>query len=161
MKLQEKAVADALPGARLFLEALEAALKAQFGVRNPQLLDFGIGIPKPKVQRTAEEKAISAAKARQTRAAHGILGKNQRAALSVGGSPGLTLVSPTGEAAPGVVTRPVPPADLSKMPPPVVPTAPNGGDAGSGGSNTAQAQDAAGTPGQGGTPGKGGTPSGG
>ena len=138
LKQQEQARADGLPAARLFIEGLEAALKAQFGIRNPQLEDFGIGIPGAKTQRTAEQKAISAAKARQTREAHGIMGKKQRAAITVAGSPGVTLVSPTGQAMPGLTTKPTPPADLSGMTPPVVPTAPgsSAAPAGSAGGST-------------------------
>jgi hypothetical protein len=66
-------------------------------VDSQQLLEFGMkpttGKAKP---RTAAEKAVSAALAKNTKAVRGPTGKNLRAATTTTGKPGLVLVSSTG-----------------------------------------------------------------
>ena len=97
LKTAQAAWEAALPGLRLFIKNYEAALRAEFGVNSPQLLDFGMkpstGKAKP---RTAAEKAVSAALAKNTKAVRGPTGKNLRAATTTQGKPGLVLVSSTG-----------------------------------------------------------------
>src|ERR1700678_4038310 len=88
-------------GTTTFLSQLEAALKSTFGTGNPQLQDFGIAPPKAKKQLTVEQKALSVAAAKGTKKVRGIIGKNQRAAITTQGMPGLAVVDPQGNVVPG------------------------------------------------------------
>ncbi len=96
-------------GTSLFLSQLEAALKSTFGSGSPQLQDFGIAPPKAKKQLTVEQKALSVAAAKGTKKARGIIGKNQRAAITTQGKPGLAVVDAQGNVVPGALTGPTPP----------------------------------------------------
>lgn len=109
LKVAEAAVTAGLPTTRTFLEGLEAAVKAQFGVRSPLLADFGIGVPAAKSTRTAAQKAVSAALMKQTKAVRGIIGSKQRAGITVSGTPGIVVVGPDGAALPVSVLPPTPP----------------------------------------------------
>src|SRR5579863_8781563 len=60
-----------LPGLKLFIKNLEMAIKSQFGVDNPQLADFGMKPLTKAPARTAAQKAVAAALAKQTRAVRG------------------------------------------------------------------------------------------
>jgi hypothetical protein len=103
-----------------YLTTLAEGLRANFGKSSPSLVQFGLkptGQPKPQ---SSETKALANAKRQSTRAARGIMGKNQRAQISA--TPGLSLVilgpdgkpvsstsSTTGTpaaAAPSIVTTP-------------------------------------------------------
>jgi hypothetical protein len=96
-KVAEAALQAALPAARTFIEGLEAAIKAQLGVRSPLLADFGIGIPGAKSStRTAAQKAVSSALTKATKTVRGIIGSKQRSDITVSGKPGLVLVGPNG-----------------------------------------------------------------
>ncbi len=97
------------PQARQFVVDYSHALKALFGARNPILADFGINPAKPKSSRTAAQKAVSAALAKQTRDLRGVKGKNQKAAITITGKPGLALVSPTGQILASSLPGPTPP----------------------------------------------------
>ncbi len=142
-----KAKDDGLQDARQFLADLRKAIEAQFGSASPLLPDFGIPLPKPHKSPSAAEKATSTGLRMQTRKAHGIMGKKQRAAITVGGRPGVQLLGPDGKPMAGVETlgAPVPPAPI-----PGAGTTPAAGTAPAGST-------AAGTP----APAQGGTPSGG
>ena len=96
-------------GTLAFLDGLETALKAAFGSGSVQLQDFGIKPPKAKKQLTVEEKALSVAAAKGTKKVRGIIGKNQRAAITTQGKPGLALVDAQGNVVPGALTGPTPP----------------------------------------------------
>ena len=97
------------PGTLKFLDGLETALKAAFGSGSAQLQDFGVKPPKAKKQLTAEQKALSVAAAKGTKKVRGIIGKNQRAAITTQGKPGLAVVDAQGNVVPGALTGPTPP----------------------------------------------------
>jgi hypothetical protein len=78
--------------AKAYYTALKAVIKAYFGAQSVQLAGFGIAADKPVV-RTAQQKLVSAAKAKQTRVLHGTLGKKQKAALTVVGNPAVMVPS--------------------------------------------------------------------
>ncbi|MHB8416627.1 MAG: hypothetical protein ACYDCL_01025 [Myxococcales bacterium] len=98
-----------MPGVLKFLSAIEAALKQTFGSGDPRLQDFGIKPPKSRKQLTVEEKALAVASAKGTKAARGILGKNQRGKITTQGTPGLAVVDPQGNVVPGLLNGPTPP----------------------------------------------------
>ncbi|MHB1844169.1 MAG: hypothetical protein ACYCWW_04960 [Deltaproteobacteria bacterium] len=118
-----------LPDARAFVSEYVAALKAEFGTKNPILQSFGLSPAKPKPPRTAAEKAVSAAMGSRTRTARGTKGPKQKAKITSEGRPGLVLVSPTGEPLEGNVPGPIAPA---------------GGDAAAAGSPSAASSSAGG-----------------
>ena len=97
--------------AKTFIADVVAGVRSDKGSNTPELRAFGIQstvtVRKP---RTAAQNAISAAKRAATRAARGIKGKAQRAAITLQGENGLALLSPTGAVLPGVVQAPVAPA---------------------------------------------------
>lgn len=110
MKVAEAALEAALPGVKAFIEGLEAAVKAQLGVRSPLLADFGIGVPGAStVKRSSAEKAVSAALTKQTKAVRGIIGPKARSKITVSGTPGLVLVGPNGAPLPVSTLPPLPP----------------------------------------------------
>jgi len=77
------------PGIKLFVKALETAMKGFLGEANPQIVTFGFKPNKtPRVLTTAE-KAQKAAKARATRAKNLDMGKQQEKAFdqSAGSTP--------------------------------------------------------------------------
>jgi hypothetical protein len=121
-------------GTTLFLSQLEQALKTTFGSGNPQLQDFGIAPPKAKKQLTVEQKALSVAAAKGTKKVRGIIGKNQRAAITTQGKPGLAVVDPQGNVVPGALTGPTPPG--SGTPVTVNPAAVGGGNGPTSGGST-------------------------
>lgn len=96
-------------GTTLFLSQLDTALKTTFGLGSPQLQDFGIAPPKAKKQLTVEQKALSVAAAKDTKKVRGIIGKNQRAAITTQGKPGLAVVDAQGNVVSGALTGPTPP----------------------------------------------------
>ncbi|HUB06152.1 MAG TPA: hypothetical protein VMB50_04085 [Myxococcales bacterium] len=103
------------PAARQFVLNYTHALKAQFGANNPILVDFGINPAKPKSSKTAAEKAVSAALAATTKALRGVKGKNQKAAITALGKPGLVLVSPTGQPLASNLPGPTPPGQSAAV----------------------------------------------
>ncbi|MHB8417636.1 MAG: hypothetical protein ACYDCL_06145 [Myxococcales bacterium] len=96
---------------RTFVTEYVATLKAQFGAGNPILTDFGINPRKPAAKRTAAQKVISAALAAETKAARGSnKGRKQKQAITAQGTPGLVMVSPSGQPiASTAVQGPTPP----------------------------------------------------
>ncbi|MHB1845700.1 MAG: hypothetical protein ACYCWW_12810 [Deltaproteobacteria bacterium] len=87
-----------LADAKSFVANLEETLKQLFGPKSPVLQSFGIALPKARTPRTAADKAISAARAAQTKGVRGTKGSRQKQDITVEGKPGLVVVSPTGEA---------------------------------------------------------------
>ena len=100
----------ALPEAKAFIAAFIAVLRQEFGPGNPILPSFGIPLPKPRRQPTAEQKATAVALAKRTHGKRGPTGKRQRAAITVAGKPGMKLVDPQGNEIPGVTQGPIAPA---------------------------------------------------
>ncbi len=76
---------------------LGTAIKQACGPSSPLLASFGIATPKPKVVRTALQKAVSTALAANTRAVRGTKSAKQKATISAAGKPGVTVVGPSGE----------------------------------------------------------------
>ena len=66
------------PAQLAVIRAFESAIRSTFGNSADVLADFGLAPTKVRVTRTAEEKAVSAAKSAATRAARGTMGKNQK-----------------------------------------------------------------------------------
>jgi hypothetical protein len=102
-----------LQQAKQFMADLKKAVEAQFGSNSPQLLDFGISLPKPRPPRTAAEKAASAGLAVQTRAVRQTMGKVQKEDVTVSGKPGVVIVGPSGTPLVGVAQgAPIPPTPV-------------------------------------------------
>ncbi len=70
-----------LPAAVTFAKQLSGVLKQTLGETNAQLAQFGIPLPKPRATLSAGKQAVANLRRSNTRAARGILGKNQRAAI--------------------------------------------------------------------------------
>ena len=122
----------AIPAAKLFVAAYEAALKAQFGVQSPLLETFGISIQKPRAARSAEKNVLAAAQGRRTRRIRGTKGPKQKAAITLTGEPGLVVVSPTGELLPDLAKAPIAPGVEAPQSPSAAPASPASGGSGSG-----------------------------
>jgi len=69
------------PSQLAVIRAFETVVRGTFGNSADVLADFGLAPPKVPVTRTAEQKAVSAAKSAATRAARGTMGKNQKKAV--------------------------------------------------------------------------------
>jgi cell division septation protein DedD len=69
------------PSQLALIRAFVTVIRGTFGNSADVLADFGLAPPKARVTRTAEEKAVSAAKSAATRAARGTMGKNQKKAV--------------------------------------------------------------------------------
>lgn len=67
-----------VPSQRAMIHAIETTIRGTFGNSADVLADFGLAPPKVRAPRTAEEKAVSAAKSAATRKARGTMGKNQK-----------------------------------------------------------------------------------
>ncbi len=120
------------PGLRAFVTAYIDALKGLFGVGNPVLKTFGIVI-KARSQPTAATKAKAVALRKETHGVRGPTSKKQRAAITTQGTPGLVLVSPTGQPIPGALAGPIPPGEGTPAVVNLVPgSASNGSTNGSG-----------------------------
>ena len=76
-----QAVRQALPANLQWMVGLVAVLKHTLGVSSPLLAAFGLGPKGAKVPRTAQQKALSAAKQSATRKVRHVLGAKQRAAI--------------------------------------------------------------------------------
>lgn len=66
--------------AEAFLKDLEVSAQALLGRENPELVDFGFK-PRKKTVLTSEQKALRAAKARETRARRRTMGRRQKEAI--------------------------------------------------------------------------------
>ena len=86
--LVERSVDEA--AARDFLVQLRGVLVAFFGVGSPLLAQFGMPAKK-KTARTAQQKVLSAAKAKLTRKKRGTLGSKQKLAVKTLGTPHVSL----------------------------------------------------------------------
>jgi hypothetical protein len=81
------------------------AIQALFAPGDPVLEQFGIHPRKSPAPRTAEQKAVSAAKAALTRKARGTKGSKAKLAIQTVGTPTLTI-TPTGtDVVPQIVTN--------------------------------------------------------
>src|SRR5579859_1326060 len=77
-KAKVQAEAAQAPSQRALIHALEATVRSNFGNSADVLADFGLAPLKARTPRTAEEKAVSAAKNEATRKARGTMGKKQK-----------------------------------------------------------------------------------
>jgi hypothetical protein len=77
-KAKVQAEAAQAPSRRALMHALETMVRSNFGNSADVLADFGLAPPKARTPRTAEQKAVSAAKGAATRKARGTMGKNQK-----------------------------------------------------------------------------------
>jgi hypothetical protein len=123
------------PGLRAFVTAYIDALKGLFGVGNPVLKTFGIVI-KPRTKPSAETTAKAVALRKGTHAVRGPTSKKQRAAITTQGTPGLVLVSPTGQPIPGALAGPIPPGSGTPAAVNLVPGSTNGGSSSAPASST-------------------------
>ena len=97
------------------IRGFEAFVRATFGTKADVLADFGLAPPKVRVPRTAEEKAVSAAKSAATRKARGTMGKNQKKSVK-GSITAKLVVTP-------VTTSPVSPPVATPAPATSTPSA--------------------------------------
>ncbi len=105
-----------MPAIAKFLSDLESSLKQTLGSGNPELQDFGIKPPKAKKRLTAQQKAVSTANAKATKAVRGIIGKTQRAKITTAGTPGVAILDAQGNVVPGLSTGPIPPGAREPLP---------------------------------------------
>jgi hypothetical protein len=95
------------PSQLAVIRAFETVVRSTFGSSADVLADFGLAPPKARVARTAEEKAVSAAKRAATRAARGTLGKNQKKAIK-GAITAKLVVTPVTSSVSNPVVTPAP-----------------------------------------------------
>ncbi len=110
------------PAQLAVIRAFETFVRATFGSSADVLADFGLALPKAPVPRTAEEKAVAAAKGAATRAARGTKGKNQKKDIK-GTITAKLVVTPATSA---VSTPVVTPAPVASTPGATTATAPPG-----------------------------------
>ena len=77
-KAKVQAAGAQAPSQRATIHALETTVRGTFGNSADVLADFGLAPPKARAPRTAEEKAVAAAKGAATRKARGTMGKIQK-----------------------------------------------------------------------------------
>ncbi|MHB8418285.1 MAG: hypothetical protein ACYDCL_09425 [Myxococcales bacterium] len=83
---------------RPFLNELRDSLVQMLGPSNPALRQFGIPMKRPRRQRTAAEKTISAIEGVRTRRVRGsYVSQKARQDITVEGKPGLDFVDPKGK----------------------------------------------------------------
>ncbi|HUB08653.1 MAG TPA: hypothetical protein VMB50_16725 [Myxococcales bacterium] len=94
--------------ARAFYLQLKKAVTVLFGAQSPQLDDFGLAPAKAKTAKTSGQNAVSLAKRQATRAARGVKGKKQKAAINPNVVTPSVVVSPDGtvQAAPAPAATP-------------------------------------------------------
>jgi hypothetical protein len=103
-QLAIQAVHDALPAEREEYLSLKKVLEGQLGRGNPQLLEYGFSVGKPKPA-SAETKVLAAAKAKATRQLRHTLGVKQKLALSEAVTePSVVVVAPDGKPMSGSTT---------------------------------------------------------
>ena len=69
------------PSQLALIRAFQTVVRGAFGNAADVLADFGLAPPKVRVTKTAEQKAVTAAKIAATRKARGTMGKNQKKAI--------------------------------------------------------------------------------
>jgi hypothetical protein len=72
---------EAMPALVAFLNAFEALIRLMFGADTVSLADFGLAPRKRPMPKTAEEKAVAAAKRKATRSARGTKGPKAKKAV--------------------------------------------------------------------------------
>lgn len=90
-KQARAALHGAIPGIRDRSKSIRAAIIQLLGKGNPLLSKFGIAPPKRRAPRSAEQLALSAAKAKLTREKHGTMSKKQKRLMGSAPTPTLTL----------------------------------------------------------------------
>ena len=97
------------PALNVVIDAFEAFVRFTFGEKATVLSDFGLAPRKVPAPKTAEEKAVAAAKRKATRQARGTMGPKQK--QSVKGNVTATLVvTPAAAPTPAPAQAPVAPA---------------------------------------------------
>ena len=96
---------------RATVRALESMVRGTFGSSADVLADFGLAPLKARVPRTAEEKAVSAAKSAATRKARGTMGKNQKKSVKGSITAKLVVTPVTTSPVSTPVATPAPAAD--------------------------------------------------
>jgi hypothetical protein len=100
------------------LRASESMIRSLFGNSADVLADFGLAPIKARAPRTAEEKAVSAAKSAATRKARGTMGKNQKKAIKGSVTAKLVVTPVTTSPASPPVDAPAPTAGAPVATPP-------------------------------------------
>jgi len=97
------------PSQLAIIRAFEKVVRGMFGDSADVLADFGLAPPKARALRSAEEKAVSAAKSAATRTARGTMGKVQKKSVK-GSITAKLVVTPvtTSPLAPAPVASPAP-----------------------------------------------------
>jgi hypothetical protein len=117
-KDQVQAERDAAPKLVAFLDAFEALVRVMFGADTAALADFGLTPRKRPIPKTAQQKAVAAAKRKATRSARGTMGPKAKKAVH-------------GNVTAQLVVTPVAPApDTPKAPAAPAPVAPAGAPGG-------------------------------
>ena len=91
-----------LSDAPTLVDDIVAAVRADKGSTSSDLPAFGVEPPKPRKRPDTATAVVAQARRAATRKARGILGKNQRAKITVSGTPGVAVVNPDGQATPVV-----------------------------------------------------------
>jgi len=106
------------PSQLALIRAFETVIRGTFGNSADVLADFGLAPPKASVTRTAEQKAVSAAKSAATRAARGTMGKNQKKVVkgSITAKLVVTPVTPSPASTPLAAPAPTAPAPAPATP---------------------------------------------
>ncbi len=98
--------------------AFESVVRSTFGNSADVLADFGLAPIKARAPRTAEEKAVSAAKGAATRKARGTMGKNQKKDIKGSITAKLVVTPVTTSPASTPVEAPAPTASAPVATPP-------------------------------------------
>ena len=106
------------PSQLAVLRASESMIRGTFGNSADVLADFGLTPIKARAPRTAEAKAVSAAKGAATRKARGTMGKNQKKDIKGSITAKLVVTPVTTSPASTPVDAPVPPAGAPVATPP-------------------------------------------
>jgi hypothetical protein len=105
------------PAQLAVFRAFEAVVRGTFGPSADVLADFGFEPPKARATRTAEEKAVSAAKSAATRVARGTRGKNQKKSIKGSIEAKLVVTSVTTSPVSPPVAAPAPATSAAAPPP--------------------------------------------
>jgi hypothetical protein len=88
---ERQGLKQSLPQGRLLLQELKDAMVAFLGRGSPDIQKFGLRVGGSRRKLTTQQKALSAEKARRTRALRGTKGSRQKAAIRYAGEPTLVL----------------------------------------------------------------------
>ena len=107
-----------MPALAAFMKAFEAIVRVMLGASVEALADFGLAPPKVPAPRTAEQKAVAAARRKATREARGTKGPKQKKGIH-GNVTAQLVVTPEGSsAAPAPAAAPATPGGSGTPPTP-------------------------------------------